>query len=116
MKRLQALIAATLVTGMVAVAMLLIGVNALLNTNGVRPSNSPTAQMVSAAGSTATDPSQVAQLQNEVTQYQQQLVQANQQLQQYQQVLVGLQQMGVIRVGNDGTIQVRARGFGGDGD
>ncbi len=116
MKRLQALIAATIITGLVAFAMLLIGVNALLNASSVRPSNSPTAQVVSIPNGSSVDQGQVAQLQNEVSQYQQQLDQANQQLQQYQQVLTGLQQMGIIRVGNDGTVQVRTRGFGSDGD
>ncbi len=120
MKRLEAIIAAAIITGVVAVCMLLIGINALLNPNSVRASDAPTSatlNMRSGGG----DQTQISQLQNLIMQYQNrekqyqtQLDQANAQIQQYQQVLAELQQSGVIRITNDGQILVR-RGFGESG-
>lgn len=118
MKRLQALIAATIITGLVAVGMLLIGVNAVFNTQSVPVSNTRVdASLTSATGSSAT----VAQLQNEIAQYQsreqqyqQQLSEASQQVQQLEQVLTALQQRGLIRIGSDGQIQIRRGEFDGE--
>jgi predicted Rossmann fold nucleotide-binding protein DprA/Smf involved in DNA uptake len=119
MKRLEAIIAAAIITGVVALCMLLIGVNALLNPNSVPVSDSPVTTALNST-STTVDPAQVTQLQSLVTQYQSrekqyqtQLDQANTQLQQYQQVLIELQNAGVIQITSDGQILLR-RGRGGD--
>jgi peptidoglycan hydrolase CwlO-like protein len=121
MKRLEAIIAATLVTGVVALAMLAIGVSAVLNQNSVPVSNS-VADVTNTTFS-PTDPqgsAQIDQLKNLVVkyqsreqQYQAQLDRANTQIQQLQDVLDRLQRMGVIRILSDGTIQVRRSGSGG---
>ncbi len=137
MKRTPALIAAAIVTALIACGMLLIGANAVLNTSTVPIQDSPAA---AAAAVTATpgqqegnasvaDSAQVAQLQNLIEQYKQreatlqsqlsdnqsQLDQANQQVQQLQSVLQALQARGVIRISPDGQIFIMA-GRGGDGD
>ncbi|MCL4393621.1 MAG: taxilin [Chloroflexi bacterium] len=122
MKRLEAIVAATVVTAVIALAMLAVGLNALVNQNSVPVSNSPA--LASSATTAGTDPpsqaqidqlkSLVAQYQSREQQYQTQLSQENAQIQQLQNVLAQLQQRGVIRILNDGTIQLR--GFGGDGD
>jgi peptidoglycan hydrolase CwlO-like protein len=121
MKRLEAIIAAAIITGVVALSMLLIGVNALLNPNSVPVSDSPvTTALNSTTAATTVDQAQVSQLQSLITQYQSrekqyqaQLDQANTQLEQYQQVLSALQSAGVIRITSDGQILLR-RGRGGD--
>jgi uncharacterized protein HemX len=124
MKRLEAIIAAAIITGVVALSMLLIGINALINPNSVAVSDSPASTAVSAATPNVTTPgvdqAQIAQWQNLIAQYQgrekqyqAQLDQANTQLQQYQQVLSELQRAGVIQITNDGHILLR-RGGGGD--
>lgn len=116
MKRLEAFIAAAVITGVIALCMLLIGINALINTNSVAASDSP----VSSALNTTTpnvDSAQVSQWQNLVAQYQDrekqykaQLDQANTQLEQYQRVLSELQSAGVIRITSDGRILLRQGG------
>lgn len=127
MKRLEAVIAAAIITGVVALSMLLIGINALLNTNSVAVSDSPatasTSTIAPSAPSAVVGQAQVKQYQNLISQYQNrekqyqaQLDQANQQLQQYQQVLGQLQNAGVIRITSDGQIFMPRRGDGGDGD
>lgn len=139
MKTIPALIAAFGITAVVAVAMLLIGANALFNPNAVQILNSPNkaaaASVVDAASSTTSTVNtsaiaqQNAQLHALVKQYQdrekqyqtelnqaaQQVTQANQAASQasqaaqgYQNILAQLQQMGVIRITNDGRIQVNA--------
>lgn len=127
MKRLEAIIAAAIITGVVALCMLLIGINALLNPNSVRASDAPTSAVLNASTGAA-DQTPISQLQNLITQYQNrekqyqdreqqyqtQLDQANAQIQQYQQVLAELQQSGVIRITNDGQILLR-RGSGESG-
>lgn len=117
-KQLPALIAALLVTGFIALAMLVTGANALLNKNGTLVSNDP------AAVSTTTniDQAQVDQLQARINEYQQRevqyqqlLQQDQQQLQQYQQFVVAMQQAGLVQIRQDGTILINAR-RGGDDD
>ena len=131
MKRLQALVAATLITGVIGLCMLAIGVNAALNTNTVPVTNAPgdPASAVSAAAPSANAQAQIAQLQNLIAQYQNrekqyqareqqyqtQLNQANAQLQQYQSLLRQMQQLGIIRINSDGSIQLRVRTFGDGG-
>ena len=136
MKHISAIIAGVFITGLVAVAILAVGGNALLNTNTVPVQAAP-------ASSTVTSPatgSQVAQLQSEVqqltnrvNQYQQreqqyqseleqaasQVDQANGQanqaaseIQQYQQLLTVLAQRGIIRIQSDGSIVIPRLGFG----
>jgi hypothetical protein len=128
MKRLYALIAAAVITGLVGLGMLAVGVNAALNPNTVAASNAPgdtpgdPATTVSAESPDAQ--AQIKQLQNLIAQYQDrekqyqarlsdaatQLDQASQTLQSYQQVMTQLQQLGMIRVGSDGSITIRRRG------
>ncbi len=118
MKRLEAIIAATIITGLIALSMLLIGINSLLNPNTVKASDTPASTVVNATNA-GVDQAQIAQLQNLLAQYQErekqyqaQLDQANTQLEQYQQVLTALQQSGVIRITSDGRILLRRAGGG----
>lgn len=120
MKRLEAIIAAAIITGVVALSMLLVGINALVNPNSVTASDSPSTTALNVT-TTGVDQAQVTQWQNLISQYQSrekqyqaQLSQANTQLEQYQQVLSQLQTAGVIRITSDGRILLR-RG-GGDDD
>ena len=132
MKAFPALLFALAITAFIAIAMFVIGGNALLNTNSVPVLNSP-----ASAASNASVPSsdlklaaaehQIANMQNLINQYQTreqqyqtelqqaaqkindanaQLAQDNQQLQVFQQVLVALQQRGIIRITQDGQIQL----------
>ncbi len=110
MKRVQALVAAFVMTGLVALCMLAVGGAALLNRNSVPVSDSPNAPSAVSASADPSTQAQVAQLQNEIAQYQQQLNQDNAQLQQYQDLLTALQQRGLIRILSDGTIQIRGGG------
>lgn len=108
MKRKQALIAAALMTVVVALSLLAVGVNAALNPNSVPVSNSPTTALAvsstSAEGQINQLKSLITQYQAREKQYQQQLSTVNGQVQQLQSVLVQLQQAGVISIQNDGTI------------
>jgi peptidoglycan hydrolase CwlO-like protein len=119
MKKLSALIAAFIMTGVIGFAMFSIGANALANKNTLPITNTPTS--ASAAGSTqaATQP-QIQQMQQVINQYQsrdqqyqqqvnqliQQVNQDNAQVQAYQQLLMELQQRGVIIIRSDGTILI----------
>ena len=123
MKRLQALAAAVIITGLVGLGMVAIGVNAALNPNTVAASDAPgdPARSVSAASPDAQ--AQVRQLQDLVAQYQDrekqyqaQLNQVGAQLQQYQQLVVELQRRGLIRINGDGSILLPRRGFGSGDD
>ncbi len=132
MKRLQGLIAATFITGIVAVGMVGIGVNAISNPNSVAVSDSPsntaqTAQTAQAASSAATSAAsdqataQINQLQNLIKQYQsreqqyqteikslsQKLSDANATADQAQQILQALQERGIIQITRDGRIFLR---------
>ena len=138
MKTIPAIIAAFVVTAVVAVSMLVIGGNALINQNRVPVSNAPKSASLqpvsnvngSSVSASQSQDQQIQQLQSLVKQYQdrektyqsrlnqaaQQLTQANQQVQAYQQVLNALQQRGIIQITNDGQILI-SRGFGlGRGD
>ena len=122
MKRLQGLIAATFITGIVALGMVGIGVNAASNPNSVVVSNSP-AQTVQVSTNTATDQTsaQLDQLQNLIKQYQsreqqyqteikslsQKLSDANATADQAQQILQALQERGIIQITRDGRILLR---------
>ena len=131
MKALPAIIFALGMTAVVAVAMFFIGANALVNPNSVPVVNAQStgAGTVQSASYTTDQQQQVAQMQQLVAQYQarekqyqaelndaaQRLTQANQQVQAYQQILQRLQEIGLIRVDQNGQIFLGRRG-GGDGD
>lgn len=153
MKAFPALLFALAITAIIAIAMFIVGGNALLNQNTAPVLNAPpssgsvtnvsdpaVAGAASAAtASTASDQQlaaakqQIAQMQALLTQYQSreqtyqtelqqaaqklsdanaQLAQTNQQLQVFQQVLTALQQRGIIRITQDGTIELLQSGNG----
>jgi len=115
MKRIQALIAAVIITSLIGLGMLAVGVNAALNPNTVPISDAPGFSPTTTATSSQ-DQAQINRLQNLVAQYQAQLNQANAQIQDYQGLLEQLQQRGIIRINSDGTIQLPRRSFGGGDD
>jgi len=122
MKRLQGLIAATFVTGIVALGMVGIGVNATSNPNSVAVSDSP-AKTAQVSANTAADQTsaQIDQLQNLIKQYQsreqqyqteikslsQKLSDANGTADQARQILQALQERGIIQITQDGRILLR---------
>ncbi len=122
MKRLIAILTAAVMTSLIALGMLVVGVNAMMNPNSVPVSDSPDAPAAVAQTTTTSDPQAAAQInqlkalvtqyQNREKQYQTQIDQLNQQVQQLQSVLTQLQRRGVIRINGDGSIQLR-RGGGG---
>ena len=128
MKRKPALIAAFLTTFVIAIAMILVGANAIFNPNSVPVSTSPTSVNTNDSSgvvevSASTGASQVQQLQDLITQYQQREQQYQQREQQYQQqlndattqvqelqsLLQQLQQIGIIRIGPNGQISIPRR-------
>ena len=116
-KQLPAFIAAMLVTGFIALAMIVTSANALMNKNGTVVSNNP----ASVSSTTNIDQAQVEQLQTRINEYQQReaqyqqlLQQDQQQLQQYQQFMFAMQQAGLIQIRGDGTILITARRSGDD--
>ena len=122
MKRLQGLIAATLITVFVGFGMVGIGVNAASNPNSVAVSDSP-AQAAQVSAGAKSDPSaaQIDQLQNLIKQYQsreqqyqteikslsQKLSDANATADQARQILQALQERGIIQITRDGRIFLR---------
>ena len=122
MKRLQGLIAATAVTGIVALGMVGIGVNAASNPNSVAVSDSP-AQTAQVSANSAADQTsaQIDQLQNLIKQYQsreqqyqteikslsQKLSDANATADQARQIIQALQERGIIQISRDGRIFLR---------
>jgi|WetSurMetagenome_2_1015567.scaffolds.fasta_scaffold366251_2 hypothetical protein len=124
-KQLIAFIVAFAITGVVALGIMAVGVNAAVNTNSVVASNSLAQAAVVSPGSasTSTD-AQVAQLQALVNQYQQreqqyqqalqqdqtQLSQATQEMQTIQQLLTYLQNHHLIFIDSQGNITVTGRG------
>ena len=137
MKKKPAIIAAFVTTLIIAVAMLMVGINAFYNPNTVPVSNpqaatdpalsaasDPNIAVVSASTSSGTTTSdQVKQLQSLVAQYQQQAQQYQQQLQQlqtqlsqatsasqqYQSLLSQLQTRGIIRIDSSGNVFILRR-------
>jgi peptidoglycan hydrolase CwlO-like protein len=129
-KQLPALIAAVLMTVFIALVMVVTSANALLNKNAVDPSNSASTSAATEAASNASQ-AQIKQLQDRINEYaqreqqyqqreqqaqqtisndQQQLQQAALQVQQIQQLLSALQDRGLIRIQNNGTILITGRG------
>jgi septal ring factor EnvC (AmiA/AmiB activator) len=119
-KQVVAFLFAFLITAIVALSMLVVGVNAAINPNGVTASNSPTSPAASVSTNTDSTQTQIAQLQAQVAQYQardqqyqaalssdnQQLSQAAQEIQMIQQLLAYLQNRGLIRIDDRGQITV----------
>lgn len=133
-KKVIAFVVAFAITGIVAVSMLVVGVNAATNKNGVAVSNSPAQSALQSSVSSSLDPqAQIAQLQDLVNQYQAreqqyqtqlqdaqtQVGQAQQDMQMVQQLMNFLQQRGIISIDTQGNITVnggferRGDGFGG---
>ena len=122
-KQIGALLAAILITGAIAMSMVVIGANAMTNQKGTAVSNSPAS--VAAAGSTtaSSDQAQIAQLQSLVAEYQareqqyqaalksdnDQLTQTASELQMIQQLLAYLQSHGLIQIDNQGQIYITGR-------
>lgn len=126
MKRFQGLIAAAVITLVVALGMVVIGVDAASNTNVAPIVSSPAqASLAAAAGGSSQaqadqSQAQIAQLQSLIKQYQdrekqyqseiqslsQKLSDASSQADQLQQILMALQQRGVIQITRDGRIFV----------
>jgi peptidoglycan hydrolase CwlO-like protein len=126
-KPFMAVLIALLVTACVGVSIFAIGGAALVNKNGVTPSDSPAQASNASTVNSSQQSKQVDQLQALVSQYkdreqqyqqregqlQQQLAEANAQiqedrqtLQQVQMLLGALQQRGLIRFTNDGRIVI----------
>lgn len=125
MKRFQGLIAAAVITLVVALGMVVIGVDAASNTNVAPIVSSPAQASLAAAGGSSQaqadqSQAQIAQLQSLIKQYQdrekqyqseiqslsQKLSDASSQADQLQQILMALQQRGVIQITRDGRIFV----------
>ena len=123
-KQIVALFAAMLITGLIAMSMVVIGANAMTNQNGSVVSNSPASAVAAGSTSSTSDQAQqIAQLQAQVAQYQAreqqyqaalasdntQLTQAASELQMIQQLLAYLQSHGLITVDSQGQIYVNGR-------
>lgn len=113
-KQIPALVAALVVTGFIAMAMVVTSANALMNKNGTVASNSPTT--ASAASTTNINQAQIDQLQSRINEYQQReaqyqqlLQQDQQQIQQFRQFLFAMQQAGLIQIRGDGAIVITGR-------
>ena len=122
MKKIPALIAVIITSAVIVLMMMVVGMNALLNPNTVTAASAPGD---SAATALTGDSAQVQQLQARIAEYQSRekqyqsqlnqveasLQQANSDLQQYQQVVDTLQQVGLIRIDQNGQISLpRFRG------
>ena len=119
-KQVVAFLFAFIITAMVALSMLVVGVNAAFNPNGVKALNSSSAAAAGNSTDTSSSQGQIVQLQNLVAQYQareqqyqaalnsdnQQLSQASQEIQMIQQLLAYMQSRGLIQIDNRGQISV----------
>ena len=112
-KTLPALLTAFIITAFMGIGILLIGGNALFNSNGVAISSSATASASSAdqAAQIKLLQSQLAEYQTREQQYKTQLDKAAQQIrtdasqiQQFQMLLSALQNRGLITISSDGRI------------
>ena len=133
MKKVQAFVAALIVTTLIGAGMFAVGMNAVANADSVSAlaqadaaKTQPTTNVSTNAQSGTDAATQIAQLKSLIAQYQgrekqyqsqieqanQQLTDANQQVQSLQGVLMELQNRGIIRIQADGTIQLRVRGRG----
>jgi uncharacterized protein YpmS len=123
-KQIFALFSALLITGIIAMSMLVIGAGAMTNQNGTAISNS-SGKVVAASSSVGTSDQsqQITQLQAQVAQYQsreqqykaaldsdnQQLTRAASETQMIQQLLAYLQSHGLIQINDQGQIFVTGR-------
>jgi peptidoglycan hydrolase CwlO-like protein len=126
MKKIPAVVAVMITSIVIVLAMMLIGVNAFLNPDTVAQASAPAG--ANAVAVSSSDSTQIQQLQARIAEYQSReqqyqdqlnqvetsLQQANSQLQQYQQLVDALQQMGLIRVNQNGQIFIGR--FSGNGD
>jgi septal ring factor EnvC (AmiA/AmiB activator) len=139
MKAFPAVIFGLVITAAIGATMFVIGSNALLNKNSVPVANAPASSSPNVAPvNSSADQQQFNQMQQLINQYQarekqyqqelqqaaqrlndanaqltqsnQQLDQLNQSLGQYQQLFQALQDRGIIRVGQDGSIILRGGG------
>ncbi len=122
-KQLLALFSALLITGLIAMSMVVIGANAMSNQTGTVVSNSPATTAAAGSTTSSSDQAMIAQLQAQVAQYQtrdqqyqaalasdnQQLAQDSSEIQMIQQLLAYLQQHGLISINNQGQITVNGR-------
>ncbi len=120
MKKLPALIAGMITSGVLVLLVGAIGINALLNPNTTVEASAPGSAMQGSTVlvSAGADSSQVQQLQARIAEYQARekqyqdqldqvetnLQQANSELAQYQQLMTALQQAGVLRISRDGQV------------
>lgn len=116
-KQIPALLAAIVMTALIALGMTVTGVNALLNKNGTDPTSVAAKPAITGADTSA---AQIAQLQQRINEYaqreqqyqqiiqnnKQQVRQAAEETQQIQQLLFALQSRGLIQVQRDGTIMI----------
>jgi peptidoglycan hydrolase CwlO-like protein len=140
MKKVQAFIAACIVTALIGVGIFVVGAGAISKANVAQAQSQTTtvnqASDITVSTQSASDAAtQIAQLKGLIAQYQsrekqyktqldqanqqisqanQQLGEANQQVQSLRSVLLELQQRGIISIQSDGTIQLRVRARGGD--
>src|SRR5512137_844716 len=119
-KQVIAALFAFIITALVALSMLVVGVNAAFNPNGVKASDSPSQAVANNSTSTSSSQAQINQLQSQVAQYQareqqyqaalnsdnQQFSQASQEIQMIQELLAYLQNRGLIQIDNQGRITV----------
>jgi uncharacterized protein YlxW (UPF0749 family) len=128
-KQLPALITAILVTGFIALVMVVTSVNALFNKNSTAVSNSPTVSQNAAASNVASsmEQAQIKQLQDRINEYQKreqqyqqllqtdqsqlqqaqaQLQQASAQMEQFKNFVLVLQQRGLITIQSDGSVTI----------
>ncbi len=122
-KQIVAFVAAMLITGAIAMSMIVVGANAMTNQNGTAVSNSPVSAAPAGSTTASSDQAQIAQLQAEVAQYQardaqyqaalksdnDQLTQSASELQNVQQLLAYLQSRGLIQIDSQGQIYVTGR-------
>jgi uncharacterized protein YlxW (UPF0749 family) len=122
-KQIVALLAAILITGSIALSMLVIGANAMTNQNGTAATNSITTTTAAGSTTASSDQAQIAQLQAQVAQYQTreqqyqaalssdnaQLTQAASEKQMIQQLLAYLQNHGLITIDSQGQIYITGR-------
>jgi uncharacterized membrane-anchored protein len=122
-KQIIALLAAILITGTIAMSMVVVGANAMTNQKGTAVSNPPSAIAVSGPTAASLDQAQIAQLESLVAEYQareqqyqaalksdnDQLTQAASEMQMIQQLLTYLQSHGLIQIDNQGQILITDR-------
>jgi peptidoglycan hydrolase CwlO-like protein len=115
MKHISAIIMAFVITAVIGLGIMVVGVNALTNTNTVPLQNSPNGSLAandknasssSSAPQSAPASTDAQQLQQQVSDLQSQLDQANQAVLQYQTLLNALQQRGVIQIDSSGNVYI----------